>query len=104
RARVSAAVVAEPQAHSPDQELVAGPPPLLLDGTMHPRGRRDPSPVLLGVGGLTVLGAAIRLSAGRSLWLDEATSVAQARLPFGQMLTSLRTTDVQPPLHDAILW
>jgi 4-amino-4-deoxy-L-arabinose transferase-like glycosyltransferase len=42
--------------------------------------------------------------ATRGLWLDEATSVQQAQLPFGRMLDELRTTDVHPPLHHAVLW
>jgi hypothetical protein len=98
-----AATVA-PELPPPVAQPSAGPPPLLLDGSVAPRFRRGAKWTLLAVGALTVLGAVVRLSAGRSLWLDEATSVAQAKMSFGAMLTSLRTIDVQPPLHDALLW
>lgn len=50
------------------------------------------------------VGLILRLLAGRGLWLDEATSVSQARMPFGAMLDQLRATDVHPPLHHAVLW
>ncbi|HEX8977245.1 MAG TPA: glycosyltransferase family 39 protein, partial [Solirubrobacteraceae bacterium] len=56
------------------------------------------------VAGLTVGGFIIRLLAGRSLWLDEATSINQAHMSFAGMWNSLRSTDVQPPLHDTLLW
>jgi hypothetical protein len=51
-----------------------------------------------------VAGLVLRVLATRGLWLDEATSVDQAQLPFGRMLDELRTTDVHPPLHHAVLW
>jgi hypothetical protein len=56
------------------------------------------------VAGLTVGGLVLRLLAGRSLWLDEATSITQAHMSFSGMWNSLRDTDVQPPLHDTLLW
>lgn len=56
------------------------------------------------VGSLTAVGVALRLFITRGLWLDEATSVMQARLPFGQMLKALETSDVHPPGYFAILW
>ena len=65
-----------------------------------PRDRR----ALIGIAGITLFALILRLIATRGLWLDEATSVTQAQLPFGQMLDSLRTTDVHPPLHHAVLW
>ena len=40
----------------------------------------------------------------RGLWVDEAISVDQAQMPFGQMLDDMATTDVHPPLHHAVLW
>lgn len=54
--------------------------------------------------GLMVVALALRLISSRSLWLDEATSVAQARMSFGGMLEALQASDVHPPLHDALLW
>jgi hypothetical protein len=56
------------------------------------------------VAALMLGGLVLRLFCGRSLWLDEATSVSQAQMPFGKMLDQLRYTDVHPPLHDALLW
>lgn len=53
---------------------------------------------------VTIVGLVIRLAATRSIWLDEAIAVSQARMPFGDMLTELRFGDVHPPLHSAILW
>ncbi|MEA2312987.1 MAG: mannosyltransferase [Solirubrobacteraceae bacterium] len=56
------------------------------------------------VAGFTVGGIVLRLLAWRGIWLDEATSIKQARMPFGAMLHDLGTTDVHPPLHYAVLW
>ena len=66
--------------------------------------RRRLSPVALPLTAATALGLALRLLVRRGLWLDEATSVAQARLPFSEMLQDLVTFDVHPPLHHALLW
>jgi 4-amino-4-deoxy-L-arabinose transferase-like glycosyltransferase/predicted XRE-type DNA-binding protein len=60
--------------------------------------------VVHAVGALTLAGLAIRLLAGRGLWLDEAIAVSQARMGWGEMIAHLRFTDVHPPLHSAILW
>lgn len=46
----------------------------------------------------------VRALAGRGIWVDEAISIHQAQLPFGELLDELRTTDVHPPLHHAVLW
>jgi uncharacterized membrane protein len=53
---------------------------------------------------LTAGALVLRLFITRGIWLDEATSVAQAELPFGRMLHTLETTDVHPPLHHIALW
>jgi uncharacterized membrane protein/O-antigen/teichoic acid export membrane protein len=50
------------------------------------------------------VGFATRIIVPRGLWLDEATSVDQARMPFGAMIQNLRATDVHPPLYFSILW
>jgi hypothetical protein len=65
---------------------------------------RDERHPLAWIVAITLLALLLRLIATRGLWLDEATSVTQAQMPFGDMLTSLRTTDVHPPLHHAVLW
>jgi uncharacterized membrane protein len=47
---------------------------------------------------------ALRLAVTRGIWVDEAISISGAQAPFGEMLRQLQTTDVQPPLHSALLW
>lgn len=64
---------------------------------------RDRRP-LYAIAGITAFALLLRLIATRGLWLDEATSVTQAQLPFGELLDSLKTTDVHPPLHHVVLW
>lgn len=61
-------------------------------------------PTVLTVGGLTLMGLALRLLITRSLWIDEATSVRQAREPFAEMLRDLSNGDIHPPLHHIVLW
>ena len=56
------------------------------------------------VGSLTAAGLVVRLIITRGLWLDEATSVQQARMSFGAMLNNLRNTDVHPPGYFTMLW
>jgi uncharacterized membrane protein len=56
------------------------------------------------VSALTAAGLAVRLVITRGLWLDEATSVMEARMSFGRMLDALRTTDVHPPGYFTMLW
>ena len=46
--------------------------------------------VLLAMVALCVVAAAIRVATSRGLWVDEAISVRQAQLPFGQMLADVR--------------
>ena len=62
--------------------------------------RRD----VLAVAALAAGGLALRLLATRGIWLDEATSISQAQMPLGDMLHTLRSTDVHPPLHHVVLW
>jgi uncharacterized membrane protein len=59
---------------------------------------------LMPVVGLTIAGLGTRLAVTRGIWVDEAISVSQARLPFGTMLAGLQASDVQPPLHSSLLW
>lgn len=67
--------------------------------------RRRRLAVAGAVFGLTVAGLVIRLvTAGRSVWVDEAISITQAQLPFNEMLDSLSTGDVHPPMHNTMLW
>lgn len=56
------------------------------------------------VAAFTAVATAIRLVSVRGLWVDEAITVHQAWLPFGEMLDQLRATDVHPPLHHAVVW
>ncbi|MFP5488263.1 MAG: glycosyltransferase family 39 protein, partial [Acidimicrobiia bacterium] len=59
---------------------------------------------LLALVALCIVATVLRLASPRGLWVDEAISVRQAQLPFGEMLADLRVTDVHPPLHHALLW
>ncbi len=61
-------------------------------------------PVALAVSGATLVGLGLRFAIPRGLWLDEVTSVFQARMGYGAMLNDLRTTDVHPPLYFSVLW
>ncbi|HEX3839313.1 MAG TPA: glycosyltransferase family 39 protein [Acidimicrobiales bacterium] len=61
-------------------------------------------PVTLAVLGFSLTGLVVRLIVPRGLWLDEATSVDQARMSFAGMISNLRTTDVHPPLYFSVLW
>ena len=54
--------------------------------------------------GFVAVAVALRAATTRGLWVDEAISVRQARQPFGKMLDDVRTSDVHPPLHHALLW
>jgi uncharacterized membrane protein len=58
---------------------------------------------LTAVLALTIVGLGLRFIVTRSIWLDEAISIAQAQLPFHEMMARL-TQDVHPPLHHAVLW
>jgi hypothetical protein len=60
------------------------------------------APALLAA--LVAAGVGLRLLADRSLWLDEATTWYQSQLPFDVLLHDLRTTDVHPPGHHALVW
>ncbi|MFG2042824.1 glycosyltransferase family 39 protein [Dactylosporangium sp. NPDC048998] len=59
-------------------------------------------PVDLAV--IVAVGALLRLVPLRSVWLDEAISIGQARLPYLTMLHDLRSADVHPPLWGSVLW
>ena len=72
---------------------------------MHSRGaRRGAPPGGRGRRDRRSAASSLRLLATRGIWLDEATSIHQAQMPLGDMLTDLRTTDVHPPLHHILLW
>jgi O-antigen/teichoic acid export membrane protein len=70
----------------------------VLAWARHERGR------LTGLAGLCTIAAAVRLATSRGLWVDEAISVEQAQMPFGDMLADMRFTDVHPPAHHVLLW
>ncbi|MBS1885915.1 MAG: glycosyltransferase family 39 protein [Actinobacteria bacterium] len=54
--------------------------------------------------GMVLVAIGLRLLAGRSLWLDEATSWFETQLPFHRMIEVLRNTDVHPPGYFTVLW
>ena len=68
------------------------------------RVRRPAARAVAAMLGLCAVAAAARVATNRGLWVDEAISVNQAGLPFGEMLHQLTSTDVHPPLHHAVLW
>jgi hypothetical protein len=61
-------------------------------------------PTVLALAGLSAVALGLRVVMFRGLWVDEAISVRQARLPLGTMLQELAATDVHPPLHHLMLW
>ncbi len=61
-------------------------------------------PTSLVVMASMAIGTAIRLDVPRGLWLDEAISVSEARMPYAAMIHRLAATDVHPPLYFSILW
>ncbi|HEY3190346.1 MAG TPA: glycosyltransferase family 39 protein, partial [Solirubrobacteraceae bacterium] len=61
-------------------------------------------PALAPIAGITLGALVVRLAVTRGIWVDEAISVSQAKLPFGTMLERLQTADVHPPLHASLLW
>ena len=50
------------------------------------------------------IGITLRMLVTRSIWLDEAISIQQAQMPFGDMIVALRENDVHPPLFGTVLW
>ncbi|MET7426486.1 glycosyltransferase family 39 protein [Dactylosporangium sp. NPDC005555] len=53
---------------------------------------------------IVAVGAVLRVVPLRSVWIDEAISIGQARLPYLTMLQDLRSADVHPPLWGSVLW
>jgi len=80
--------------------------PLPVRGRSPVRGGADlgRGPALAMVAALVVAATAIRLAIPRGLWLDEAISVHQARLPIADLIQSLAQSDRHPPLHHLVLW
>ncbi len=62
---------------------------------------RPASQALIGISAVSL---AVRFVVPRGLWLDEVTSVFEARQAYGTMLRTLRTADVHPPLYFTLLW
>jgi mannosyltransferase len=87
---------APPRAREPETRgPTAGPA-----STAAIRRRLRPAPLLVGVALLA--GAVLRFLAPSALWLDEAQSVAIARLPLPDLLEALRQ-DGAPPLYYLLL-
>jgi 4-amino-4-deoxy-L-arabinose transferase-like glycosyltransferase len=88
--------------------LTAGSAAIALDWSPAPMLARARAfatrPDVLLVATLAAAALVIRLLATRGIWLDEATSVKQAKMPVGAMLHELGATDVHPPLHHIVLW
>jgi 4-amino-4-deoxy-L-arabinose transferase-like glycosyltransferase len=58
------------------------------------------------VGAITAVAALLRFATitSQSLWVDEATTVHEVGLAFGQMLHELRLNETTPPLYFALAW
>jgi 4-amino-4-deoxy-L-arabinose transferase-like glycosyltransferase len=81
--------------------VVRTPRFVALRSRVAPAGRlRSLAPIT----GITVAGLVVRLAVTRGIWVDEAISVSQAKLPFATMLERLQIADVHPPLHASLLW
>ncbi|MHB8295937.1 MAG: glycosyltransferase family 39 protein [Acidimicrobiales bacterium] len=61
-------------------------------------------PVPLAVAAITILGTGVRFIITRGIWLDEATSIYEAKMAFPAMISQLYNHDVHPPLYFSILW
>jgi hypothetical protein len=59
---------------------------------------------LLILGGLVLVGLALRLAVPRGIWLDEAITIHQARLSLHDLFQNLYNGDRQPPLYHLTLW
>jgi uncharacterized membrane protein len=75
-------------------------------GRLPRRGERDtrPNTALLLLGGLILVGLALRLAVPRGIWLDEAISIHQAHLSLHGLFRNLYYSDRQPPLYHLMLW
>ncbi|HEX4751681.1 MAG TPA: glycosyltransferase family 39 protein [Solirubrobacterales bacterium] len=86
------------------EALVAGAPPTGPDPVATRARRRRRLVTAMVLTGLVAAAIGLRLLAGRSLWLDEATSWYETQLPFHRMIEVLRDTDVHPPGYFTVLW
>src|SRR5690242_16483292 len=59
---------------------------------------------VLPVAAITAGALALRLAVTRGIWVDEAVSLRQVRLPYLRMIAELRDDDVHPPLYHSVLW
>ncbi len=75
-------------------------------GRVPRRGEPDAShhTALLVLGGLIIVGLALRLAVPRGIWVDEAISIHQARLSLHDLFRNLYYGDRQPPLYHLTLW
>jgi 4-amino-4-deoxy-L-arabinose transferase-like glycosyltransferase len=75
-------------------------------GRLPRRGEPDTgaNTALLILAGVIVIGLVLRVAVPRGIWLDEAISIHQARLPLHGMLHTLYWGDRQPPLYPLTLW
>ena len=95
---------------APTPDLVGRPPTTTIVGRLVGTERHATHRTfgirteLVALVGLCAVATVLRLASTRGLWVDEAISVRQAQMPFGDMMTDLRSTDVHPPLHHAVLW
>ena len=103
QAVVAAATTEAPVEEPPTEEIAHAP----INGHL-PEHRWVPESTwkrtALILAGMVVVAIGLRLLAGRSLWLDEATSWYETQLPFHRMMEVLGNTDVHPPGYFTVLW
>ncbi|MFF5225084.1 glycosyltransferase family 39 protein [Dactylosporangium sp. NPDC000521] len=97
----STAQAAPPIPHdSSTEQLGTSAAPVNPERVGKPRSLRVPAALAV----IVAVGALLRVVPLRSVWLDEAISIGQARLPYLTMLHDLRSADVHPPLWGSVLW
>ncbi|WP_432992258.1 glycosyltransferase family 39 protein [Dactylosporangium sp. CA-233914] len=85
---------------SSTQQLATPAAPADRQRVDKPRSLRVPAALAV----IVAVGVLLRVVPLRSVWLDEAISIGQARLPYLRMLHDLRSADVHPPLWGSVLW
>lgn len=53
---------------------------------------------------IVLVALVVRVAITRGLWIDEALSVMQGKMPYFEMLSTMRHTDVHPPLFPTLMW
>jgi mannosyltransferase len=70
------------------------------------RRAQSPSPELILLVAVVVIGATLRLASitAQSLWVDEATTAHEMHLSLGALLHAVRVDETTPPLYFLLAW